>query len=79
MLAEARSSFDRGNRLELLDGSVRRIWGALEPGDYTITIRSTGIPIVALIRRADGSGGTLVVSVVNGQRTNGVNALLIKD
>jgi hypothetical protein len=56
-------------------------WGksVLEPGDYTITILSTRIPIVASIHKADGSGGILVVTGVHGQPTNGVNALLLKD
>src|SRR6266700_4026407 len=55
-------------------------WGmsVLEPGDYTITIQSTGIPIIALISKADGTGGTRVVTGVRDQPTNGVNALLLK-
>lgn len=56
-------------------------WGksVLEPGDYTITIQSIGIPIVASISKADGSGGILVVTGVRSEPTNGVNALLLKD
>jgi hypothetical protein len=57
------------------------LWGesVLKPGDYTITIQSIGIPAIALIRKADGHGGTLVVSRIHGQPTTGVNALLVKD
>jgi len=56
-------------------------WGQsiLEPGDYTITIESAGTPTIALIRKADGEGVSLVVSRVNSPATNSVNALLIKD
>jgi hypothetical protein len=56
-------------------------WGksVLRPGDYTITIQSTGTPTFALISKADGSGGIRVVSGVRSGPTNGVNALLVKD
>jgi hypothetical protein len=56
-------------------------WGksVLQPGDYTITIPSTGLPTFALIRKADGNWGTRVVSGVHSGPTNGVNALLLKD
>lgn len=53
--------------------------GVLEPGDYTITIQSTGIPTIASISKADGDGGIWVVSRVHGEPTNGVNALLAKE
>lgn len=56
-------------------------WGksVLQPGDYTITILSTGLPTFALIGKADGSWGTQVVSGVHSGPTKGVNALLVKD
>jgi hypothetical protein len=56
-------------------------WGksVLEPGDYRITVQSTGTPIIALITKADGNGGTRVISGVRSEQANGVNALLIKD
>jgi hypothetical protein len=61
--------------------SYRVHWGqsVLEPGAYTITIKSTGTPTRALIRKADGNGVALVVSQVHSSATNGVNALFIKD
>lgn len=56
-------------------------WGksVLQPGDYTITIQSTGIPAIAFISKADGNGGTRVVTAVHSEQTNGVNALLLRD
>lgn len=56
-------------------------WGksVLQPGDYTITIQSFGIPNIAKISKSDGSGGILVVARVHGEPRRGVNALLVKD
>lgn len=56
-------------------------WGksVLPPGDYTITIQSTGTPTIALISKAEGNGSIRVVSGVRSGPTNGVNALLVKD
>ena len=56
-------------------------WGesVLQPGNYTITIKSTGDPIIALIRKADGDAVTHVMSGARSENTNGVNALLIKE
>jgi hypothetical protein len=56
-------------------------WGksVLQPGNYTITIRSTGTPIIALVRKADGDAVTHVMSGARSGNTNGVNALLIKE
>ncbi|MGB9243149.1 MAG: hypothetical protein WCC03_07340 [Candidatus Acidiferrales bacterium] len=51
----------------------------LQPGAYTITIESTGSPIVASIRNAKGNAVTHVVSGAHTGKTNGVNALLIKE
>jgi hypothetical protein len=51
----------------------------LQPGSYTITIKSTGSPIVASIRNAKGDAVTHVVSGARTGKTNGVNALLIKE
>lgn len=57
------------------------VWGksVLQPGNYTITIKSTGAPIIALIRNSDGDAVTHVVSGSRSDNTNGVNALLIKE
>ena len=57
------------------------VWGksVLQPGNYTITIKSTGMPIVALVRNVDGGAVTYVMSVVESDHTNGANALLIKE
>ena len=56
-------------------------WGksVLQPGNYTITIKSTGAPIIALIRKADGDPVTNVMSGGRSGNTNGVNGLLIKE
>jgi hypothetical protein len=56
-------------------------WGksVLQPGAYTLTIQSLGIPNIASISKADGSGGILVVARVHGDPKRGVNALLVSD
>jgi hypothetical protein len=56
-------------------------WGkdVLQPGAYTITIKSTGSPLVASIRNADGDAVTHVVSGARTGSTDGVNALLLKE
>jgi hypothetical protein len=55
-------------------------WGnsVLKPGTYTITIKSVGQPVIALIRNSQGDAVTYVVSGANGGNAIGVNALLIK-
>jgi hypothetical protein len=56
-------------------------WGksVLQPGDYIITVRSTGTPNIAFISKSEGSGGIMVVARVHGEPRSGVNALLVKD
>jgi hypothetical protein len=58
-------------------------WGTnvLQPGDYTITIQSSAMPIRASIRKADGNGwGILVLSgVFRSAEPTRVNALLVGD
>lgn len=56
-------------------------WGGrvLQPGDYTVTIKSTGSPMIALIRAADGNAVTYVMNGSLSEHTNGVNALLIRE
>jgi hypothetical protein len=55
-------------------------WGkcVLQPGNYTITIKSIGNPTIALIRNIDGDAVTYVVSGARSGKTNGANALVIK-
>jgi hypothetical protein len=53
--------------------------GVLQPGTYTITIKSTGSPIVATIRKADGDAVTNVVSGARTSSADGANALLLKE
>jgi hypothetical protein len=55
-------------------------WGKaiLQPGTYTIIIKSTGIPIVASIRNAERDAVAYVESGARSGNTNGLNALLIK-
>ena len=61
--------------------SYQVVWGnsVLQPGNYTITIKSTGVPIIALVRKSDGDAVTHVMSGSRSGNTNGVNALLIKE
>jgi hypothetical protein len=56
-------------------------WGksVLQPGNYTITIKSIRTPIIALIRKADGDPVTNVMSGGRSRNTNGVNGLLIEE
>jgi hypothetical protein len=56
-------------------------WGksVLQPGNYTITIESTGSPIIARVRKSDGEAGIFVMSAARSESTGGVNALLIKE
>lgn len=56
-------------------------WGktVLQPGTYTITIKSIGSPIVASIRNAKGDTVTYVASGARSGNANGANALLIKE
>jgi hypothetical protein len=61
--------------------SYQVVWGksVLQPGNYTITIKSTGAPMVALVRNSDGDAVTHVVSGARSGNPNGVNAILIKE
>ena len=56
-------------------------WGksVLQPGNYTITIKSLSIPTIALVTKVDGDAFTYVMSGARNGNTNGVNALLIKE
>jgi hypothetical protein len=61
--------------------SYQVVWGksVLQPGNYTITIKSTGAPMIALVRNSDGDAVTHVVSGARSANPNGVNAILIKE
>jgi len=54
-------------------------WGraVLQPGSYTITIKSTGSPMIALIRNANGDAFTYEMSGAQSRNHNGLNALLV--
>ena len=56
-------------------------WGksVLPPGNYTITIKSTTLPVIALVQKDDGHAAIRVMSGVRDVKTNGVNALLVKE
>ena len=56
-------------------------WGGsvLRPGDYTVTIKSTGSPMIALVRTAGGDAVTYVLNGSLSGHTNGINALLISE
>jgi hypothetical protein len=56
-------------------------WGksVLPPGDYSITIKSTGTPMIALIRSASGNAFTYVMNGSVDTDPKGMNALLIKE
>ena len=51
--------------------------GVLQPGNYTITIKSMGSPVIATIRTADGNAVTAVMAAARSGNTNGASALLI--
>jgi|ERR1700722_4321141 hypothetical protein len=51
----------------------------LQPGDYTIAIGSTGTPIIALIRTVSGRSVAILRNWSRSERTNGKNALLLKE
>jgi hypothetical protein len=61
--------------------SCQVVWGksVLQPGNYTITIKSIKTPIIALVRNAKGDAVTYVMSGAESDHTNGANALLIKE
>lgn len=56
-------------------------WGksVLPPGNYTITINSTATPVIALIHKVDDHLAIRVMSRARDDKTNGVDALLIKE
>jgi len=51
----------------------------LPPGNYTVTIETTGTPNLALIRMASGRPVARVRSWSRSERTNAKNALLLKE
>ena len=51
----------------------------LQPGDYTITIGSTSMPIIALIRNGEGRPVARLLSGVRSGNPSVVNALLLKE
>ena len=53
--------------------------GVLQPGNYTITIKSLGSPVIATIRTADGDVVTILMATALIRNTNGANVLLIKE
>ena len=53
--------------------------GVLQPGNYTITIKSLGSPVIATIRTADGNAVADVMTAARTGNTNGASALLIKE
>ncbi len=56
-------------------------WGksVLPPDDYTVTIKFTGTPMIALIRSASGNAITYVMNGSVETDSKGINALLIKE
>jgi hypothetical protein len=57
------------------------LWGktVLQPGDYTITIASTSMPTLALVRDGKGRPVARFVSGIDGGRTSAGNALLVRE
>jgi hypothetical protein len=51
----------------------------LQPGDYTITIGSTGSPVIALISTVSGRPVALLKNLSRSDSANGRNALLLKE
>jgi hypothetical protein len=58
---------------------VRLGGSVLPPGRYSISIKSTGSPMIALVRTADGNAVTYVVSGSVNTHSNTMNALLIRE
>jgi hypothetical protein len=56
-------------------------WGksVVGPGDYTITIQSSGTPTIGIVSKADGTMSFRVVSTIRGGPPRGVNGLLVED
>jgi len=57
------------------------LWGktVLQPGDYTISIGSSSMPIPALVRDSAGRPVGRFVGRIDGGRTSAGNALLIRE
>ena len=51
----------------------------LQPGDYTITVGSTGAPIIALISTVSGRPVARVRNWSRSETSHGQNALLLKE
>ena len=56
-------------------------WGGsvLPPGKYSVTIKSTGSPMIALVRTAEGNAVTYVVNGSVSTESNHTNALLLRE
>ena len=56
-------------------------WGSsvLPPGKYSISIKSTGSPMIALVRTADGNAVTYVVNGSVNTHPSSTNALLLRE
>jgi len=56
-------------------------WGGsvLQPGKYSVTIKSTGSPMIALVRTADGNAVTYVMNGSISTHTNNENALFLHE
>jgi hypothetical protein len=56
-------------------------WGGsiLQPGKYSVTIKSTRSPMIALVRTVDGNAVTYVMNSSISTHTNGENALLLRE
>jgi hypothetical protein len=61
--------------------SYQVVWGksVLRPGNYTIIIKSTRNPIIALLRNENGDAVTYVMSGAESAHPAGANSLLIKE
>jgi len=51
----------------------------LQPGDYTITIGSVGVPTFALVTNSKSGHAARFMSGINGGQTSAGNALLIRE
>ena len=56
-------------------------WGGsvLRPGKYSVTIKSTGSPMIGIVRTADGNAVTYVVNCSVSTHSKGENALLLRE
>ena len=78
-IAQAQTNLPTFTGKFTLATQVRWDTATLQPGDYTITIESSSMPIFALVRDNKGRPVSRFVSTIDGGQTTAVNALLARE